>query len=58
MSKGQRLEFFTIDVYIEETKILRLKKSIEDIRLFDKEVRRTINYDIASLSEISRLQSE
>ena len=49
---------FTIDVYIEDTKILRLKKSIEDIRLFDKEVRRTINYDIASLSEISRLQSE
>ena len=57
-SKGQRLEVFTINVYIEETKVVRIKKSIEDIRLFDKEVRRCINYDIPSLSEISRLQSE
>ncbi len=52
---GMRIEYFTIQLFIGERKILTLKKSIEDIRQFDRDVRRLINYDIPNLAEISRI---
>lgn len=52
---GVKMEYFTFDVFIGDRKIMRLRKSIEEIRSYDRDVRRLINYDIPNLSEISKL---
>jgi hypothetical protein len=52
---GVNTDYFTIDIFVGEKKIRRGKKSLDEIRVFDMKLRRSVNYDIPSLSMLSRL---
>lgn len=53
---GLLLESFTINLVVESQPISRVRKSLNDIRDFDKEARHQISYEIPSLSILSRLR--
>lgn len=52
--QGDRVEYFTISIYLGRRLLRKIKRSLEEIRNFDNEVRRNVNYDMPNLSELSR----
>lgn len=51
---GDRVEYFTITIYLGHRFLRKIKRSLVEIRNFDNEVRRSVNYDMPNLSDLSR----
>lgn len=51
---GDRVEYFTVTIYLGHRLLRRIKRSLLEIRNFDNEVRRSVNYDMPNLSDLSK----
>lgn len=51
---GDRVEYFTVTIYLGHRLLRKIKRSLGEIRHFDNEVRRSVNYDMPNLSDLSR----
>lgn len=52
---GDRIDHFTIEVYLGASFLTRVKRNLIQIRTFDNEVRHKINYDMPNLSDLSTI---
>lgn len=48
------MDFFTILLYYKDEKVLQIKRSLEEIRQFDKQLKKEIIYDLPTLSTLSK----
>lgn len=52
--EGDRIDYFTIEVYLGTTFLTKVKRNLIQIRTFDNEVRHNINYEMPNLSDLSK----
>lgn len=55
---GIVLELFLIDVFVGDTKIRRVKKSLNDLRFLDVSLRKKVDHNLPSLAKLSKLPAD